>query len=92
MDRVISWTELTLKGANKKTLKLFDAISTKFARSTYYVITGAMGEPLDRVIKRTGHSDKAVALRHYYAVGTNYTEKDLIKLFEIFDKKKKNKK
>jgi hypothetical protein len=70
-------------------MKLYDAVSSKFARSTYYVLCGAMREPLENVIKRTGHSDRAIVLRHYYGVGAHYTESDLLKLFEIFGKKKK---
>ncbi|GHM98876.1 hypothetical protein WSM22_03660 [Cytophagales bacterium WSM2-2] len=87
-DRVINWKELTMQGAINHSQKLFDAISSKFARSTYYVLCGAMGESLDTVIKRTGHSDRAIALKHYFAIGAHYTEKDLIKLFEIFNKRR----
>jgi hypothetical protein len=73
------------KGETVQQYKLYEIISSKFARSSYYVLMGAMGVSIESIAKRAGHSTTDIAMKHYYNLAQeNYTEKDIINLLEHF--------
>lgn len=86
-DRTITKAIKKLTGESEEHYKLHELVSSKFARSTYYVINGMLGVPIEEIAKRAGHSTTDLAMKHYYnKAKENYTEEDRIELFEHFKK------
>lgn len=83
-DRVINRPIKKIKGQINQKVNVADLISPKFARSTYYIVGGAMGIPFEMLAKNAGHQSTDIAMKHYYNVAKNYTEKDVKELLEQF--------
>lgn len=86
-DRKIKFTKTFLNGKVEEIEKpLSDMITSRFARSTMYVLAGAINEPLEKTMSRTGHTQQAIVMKHYYAIGKNYDDSDIEKLLQLFKK------
>lgn len=86
-NRIIEKPIKKLDGETIKKIPLHDLISSKFARSTYYLLGGAMGLSMEHLAKNAGHNSTDIAMKHYFQLATNYTEDDIVKLLEAFNKK-----
>lgn len=86
-DRTITKSIKKLTKESEEEYKLYELVSSKFARSSYYVINGMLGVPIEEIAKRAGHATTDLAMKHYYnKAKENYTEQDRIELFEHFKK------
>jgi hypothetical protein len=87
-QRMIDQQQNKLKEGGKvrrgETEAMHDVISSKFARSTHYVVLSALGYEFEEIVKRAGHKSINIAMKHYYDVGKNYTREDVTKLLEYF--------
>lgn len=84
LDRIIEKPIKKLTGETVEQVKLYDLISSKFARSTYYLLGGVMGLSLEHLAKNAGHNSTDIAMKHYFQLANNYTEKDLQELLTLF--------
>ena len=76
-----------LQGETIKQYKLYEIVPSKFARSSYYVISGAIGMTFEEMAKRAGHNSFDIAMTHYYNVGKHYTQDDVINSLNILSRR-----
>lgn len=64
--------------------ELSELISSKFGRSTFYLIGGVLGKSFEELRLMAGHKSINIAMKHYWELAKNYTEKDLQELLNIY--------
>lgn len=65
--------------------QLSELISSKFGRSTFYLIGGVLGKSFEELRLMAGHKSINIAMKHYWELAKNYTEQDLQDLLNIYN-------